>query len=119
MARKPANFGRPHWNKRNNRRRRLNEERIARDLARAQENEHRRVNGIQKKISEKRHTLKRVAIMSPAELASHQQIILNGNVGTPKWRNKVASFSPEVFRKVWMNGLRKTIRELRDLIPPE
>lgn len=119
MPRRPADFGRPHWNKRNKPRRRLNEERKARDLERAREHEHRRVSGIRKKITEKRRTLRRVATMSPADLASHQQIIATGTMKNSEWRNKVASLSPEVFRKIWMAGLRKSIRELRDLIPPE
>lgn len=72
---------------------------------------------LKNRIREKRKLLRKVAVMTKEELLEHKRTAMSAKNIKPERRARLAGMGPDTFRQVWMAGLRKTIHDLKDIIP--
>lgn len=75
------------------------------------------IRHLKNQVREKRRLLGRVAVMTVEQLLEHKRIAMSAPNIPRERREKLAGMGPETFRKVWMAGLRKSIRDLKELSP--
>ncbi len=75
------------------------------------------IRHLKNRVREKRRLLGRVAVMTIEQLLEHKRIAMSAKDIPSERKAKLAGMGPETFRKVWMAGLRKSIRELKELTP--
>ena len=75
------------------------------------------IRHLKNRVRDKRRLLGRVALMTSEQLLEHKRIAMSAPNIPRERRQKLADMGPETFRKVWMAGLRKSIRDLKELSP--
>lgn len=76
-----------------------------------------RIRYLRNRIRDKRRLLRRVAAMTVEQLLEHKRIAMSAPDIPRERKERLAGMGPETFRQVWMAGLRKTIRTLKEFEP--